>query len=394
MRGKKSRDDNWLFGYPFTLGPVFHALRSLKDPGKANDDDNNISHMNQFDSSKNSKGRYHTHKNSGIGNRAFYNAAIALDGYSWEKAGQIWYSALNDKKLKSDSGFQDFASLTYQHACSKYGMNSYESRKISEAWKNVGITVNYWFPMDPKDQSPEKLHANVQHDQPSQGSTTAKSLEDQHDQSWVSSDGIAGYDLKSLDDKIFAFDYDKTRKLDHLVLYRPGSGKLWIIKHNLGSFSMVFRSENGIGGYDLKSPNQRIFAFDYTGEKRLDHLMVYHPGAGTFAIFKNSEGTFSSVCAGTGFGPDFDLTSPYDRIFAFDYEHSGNLDHLVAYSPCAATYVIVKNTKGVLSYVYSGIGIGGYGLSSPKDATFPFDFESSGKQDYIVVYRYGTDRSF
>ena len=34
------------------------------------------------------------HVSSGIPNRAFYTAAIALGGHSWETAGRIWYAAL------------------------------------------------------------------------------------------------------------------------------------------------------------------------------------------------------------------------------------------------------------------------------------------------------------
>jgi len=35
---------------------------------------------------------------------------------------------------------------------------------------------------------------------------------------------------------------------------------------------------NGIGGYDLKSPADRVFAFDYVGSGKLDHLALYRPG--------------------------------------------------------------------------------------------------------------------
>lgn len=42
--------------------------------------------------------------------------------------------------------------------------------------------------------------------------------------------GIGGYDLKSPDDKVFAFDYDSSGKLDHLVLYTPGTGTIWILQ--------------------------------------------------------------------------------------------------------------------------------------------------------------------
>ncbi len=43
--------------------------------------------------------------------------------------------------------------------------------------------------------------------------------------------GIAGYDLKSVADRAFAFDYDGSGKLDHLALYRPGTGTIWILRN-------------------------------------------------------------------------------------------------------------------------------------------------------------------
>lgn len=40
---------------------------------------------------------------------------------------------------------------------------------------------------------------------------------------------LGGYDLASPADRAFAFDYDHSGKLDHLVLYRPGEGTIWIL---------------------------------------------------------------------------------------------------------------------------------------------------------------------
>ena len=48
------------------------------------------------------------HTNSGIPNHAFYLVATELGGFSWERAGRIWYEALT-KRLISTSNFQDAA---------------------------------------------------------------------------------------------------------------------------------------------------------------------------------------------------------------------------------------------------------------------------------------------
>jgi hypothetical protein len=42
--------------------------------------------------------------------------------------------------------------------------------------------------------------------------------------------GIGGYDLADPADRAFAFDYDRSDKLDHLALYRPGTGTIWILR--------------------------------------------------------------------------------------------------------------------------------------------------------------------
>merc|ERR1719219_1811858 len=96
--------------------------------------------------------------------------------------------------------------------------------------------------------------------------------------------GIGGYDLKSQADRAFAFDYDKSGKLDHIVLYRPGTGTMWILKNSGGKFSPVYAQGDpgrGIGGYDLKSQADRAFAFDYDKSGKLDHIVLYRPGTGT-----------------------------------------------------------------------------------------------------------------
>jgi Cysteine-rich secretory protein family len=48
----------------------------------------------------------------------------------------------------------------------------------------------------------------------------------------VTGSGIGGYDLKSAADRAFAFDYDGSGKLDHLVLYRPGTCTMWIMNRS------------------------------------------------------------------------------------------------------------------------------------------------------------------
>lgn len=212
--------------------------------------------------------------------------------------------------------------------------------------------------------------------------------------------GIGGYDLKSPADRAFAFDYDQSGKLDHVALYRPATGTFWILKHSAGIFSPVYAQGApgaGIGGYDLKSPADRCFAFDFNHTGRLDHIALYRPGTGTLWILKNEAGNFSPVFQqgdpGSGIG-GYDLKSSADRIFAFDFDHSGKMDHLALYRPATGTFWILKHAGGTFTPVYHqgdpGTGIGGYDMKSAADEAFAFDYDHSGRQDHIALYRPGT----
>ncbi|KAK5704892.1 hypothetical protein LTR97_002003 [Elasticomyces elasticus] len=196
--------------------------------------------------------------------------------------------------------------------------------------------------------------------------------------------GIGGYDLRSREDRSIAFDYDSSGKMDHLILYRPGTGTCWILANSNGAFHAKYaRGDpgNGIGGYDLRSTADRAIAFDYDSSGNLDHLIFYRPGRGAIFIIKRSgAGEFASVYAqgdgGSGIG-GFYLRSAADRLFAFDYNQSGKQDHLCLYRPGTGTMWILRNMGGSFHAVYAqgdpGSGIGGFDLKSPADRAFAFD---------------------
>jgi hypothetical protein len=91
--------------------------------------------------------------------------------------------------------------------------------------------------------------------------------------------------------------------------------------------------------YDLKRPGSQALAFDYDHSGKLDHLVFYRPGAGTIAILKNLEGAFVPVYEGRGIG-GYDLKSASDRVLAFDYEHSGRSDHLLLSIFCCPSFAV------------------------------------------------------
>ena len=204
--------------------------------------------------------------------------------------------------------------------------------------------------------------------------------------------GISNFDLKSTADLSFAFDYNSSGSADHMVFYRPGTGVIFIVANTNGQFSTVFQSTTGIGTFDLMSPTDRLFAFDYNGSGYADHLVAYRPGTGIIYILGNAGGGFfNTVFSSTTGIADYDLKSTADVLMAFDFDGSGLSDHIVAYRPGAGIIHILNNVSGTFGDVYqSDTGIGGWDLSSTADVLLPFDYTSNGLSDHLVAYRPGT----
>jgi Zn-dependent metalloprotease len=141
-----AKDADWLIGEGL-LAPGIQgiALRSMKEPGSAYDDpvlgkDPQPAHMKQFVHTYEDNGGVHI--NSGIPNHAFYLASTRLGGYAWEKAGRIWYETLRDSRLRTNSGFKRFATLTAANASRLFGTGSVEHAVVISAWQDVGVAVS------------------------------------------------------------------------------------------------------------------------------------------------------------------------------------------------------------------------------------------------------------
>lgn len=145
---------DWLIGKGLLKSSVQGvALRSMKAPGTAYDDPNlgkdpQPADMKHYVNSDDDNGGVHI--NSGIPNRAFYLAATNIGGYSWQKAGLIWYRTLVGS-LSPTSNFQDAADATVTVATSLFGDKSTEQKAVIDAWSTVGIT--------PKSTKPAALAA-------------------------------------------------------------------------------------------------------------------------------------------------------------------------------------------------------------------------------------------
>jgi hypothetical protein len=139
--GQAASQGDWLIGQGLFTATVHGvALRSMKAPGTAYDDTNlgkdpQPDHMSRYVNTTGDNGGVHI--NSGIPNRAFYLAAIALGGNAWEKAGRIWYATLTDPALSTTAQFADFANLTVSWARQLY--NTATAAAVADAWAQVGI---------------------------------------------------------------------------------------------------------------------------------------------------------------------------------------------------------------------------------------------------------------
>ncbi|KAL7940952.1 hypothetical protein V8C42DRAFT_349078 [Trichoderma barbatum] len=133
---------DWLIGEYCLLPDVKGiALRSMKEPGKAYDDprfkkDPQVDHFSKFKVIQEDGGGVHIY--SGIPNKAFFLVATAFKGYSWEKAGKIWWKTMNCGKIPVSCTFRQFADVTVECAEELFGEEA--AKTVRDAWTRVGVT--------------------------------------------------------------------------------------------------------------------------------------------------------------------------------------------------------------------------------------------------------------
>ncbi|QGV82153.1 hypothetical protein [Streptomyces ficellus] len=156
----------------------------------------------------------------------------------------------------------------------------------------------------------------------------------------------------------------------------------------------------GIGGYDLARPQDRLVAFDYTGQGSSDHLLAYRPGEKVVWVIKRTPepGGFTHAYQSAAGLPDYDFASYADQAVAYDYTGSGSARYVLAYRPGAGKFAILQKNPGAegftaaVSVTSGGIGEPGrkYDLASTADRLVPFDYSGSGKNTHLLAYRPGT----
>ncbi|WP_018760142.1 M4 family metallopeptidase [Arthrobacter sp. 135MFCol5.1] len=145
VRKQSAAEASWLIGEGlFTPQVQGAALRSMKAPGTAYDDDvlGKDPQPDSMDSYvRTSADNGGLHINSGIPNRAFYLVASALGGNAWEAPGRIWYETLTNGALPAAATFTVFARATVRAAVDLFGAGTKEHDAVRGAWETVRVKV-------------------------------------------------------------------------------------------------------------------------------------------------------------------------------------------------------------------------------------------------------------
>lgn len=134
----------------------------------------------------------------------------------------------------------------------------------------------------------------------------------------TSGPGIGGYNLAGIYDKIITYDYGTGEK-NYLMLYRPGSGILWVLQNNTTpsnpdpaggiTWTPRIQSNGGIGGYDLKNVSDQLVVIGGPAHDYMD-LAAFRPGYGNVwflyhaANSVNWSAGYSTSSGLNGFGLD------------------------------------------------------------------------------------------
>lgn len=91
--------------------------------------------MKDFQETYEDNGGVHIY--SGIPNKAFYLVSKAFGGYSWEKAGQIWWKTMQSSQVHENCTFLQFANATVDIAEKEFDIDV--AKTVRKAWDEVGV---------------------------------------------------------------------------------------------------------------------------------------------------------------------------------------------------------------------------------------------------------------
>jgi len=177
-----------------------------------------------------------------------------------------------------------------------------------------------------------------------------------------SNHGIGNYPIDYFDlsenvDEVLPYNVDGP---GGLICYRPGGGSFWTIYHsnvngtdyfqpqyqgNSGVVDASGTSTNGLK-FDLSESVDRIIPYDYYSNGQTNNMVCYRPGGGVCYMFTGyAQQLVYKHTNGIGAGSTyFDLSNSNDKVFAYDYDGTGKIDHLVAYRPGGKAIWIFNNS--------------------------------------------------
>jgi Zn-dependent metalloprotease len=128
---------DWLIGKdimgPGAIAQGFTCLRDMANPAATHALAPQPTHFSQYQNGMD------PHESSGIPNLAFYKAAKAYGGKSWEKVGKVWYKALAGYVASPNLRMLSFANRTRRQARLMFSGDVALYNAINNAWKAVGL---------------------------------------------------------------------------------------------------------------------------------------------------------------------------------------------------------------------------------------------------------------
>lgn len=176
--------------------------------------------------------------------------------------------------------------------------------------------------------------------------------------SGIGEEGGWNFDLSESRDLVLPFDFNGSGIKDGVICYRPGSGVVYTFNRDLTNtkFASQGISTSGIWDYnavpiqhyDMSSTSDRIIPYDIVSSGATNNIVCYRAGGGVCYMFHGYDGLYGTFAYGTtaGIGSGttyYDLSSSNDKVFAYDCNGTGKLDHLVCYRPGGSVIWIFSN---------------------------------------------------
>jgi Zn-dependent metalloprotease len=135
--GQTVAQADWLIGSnimgPAAIAKGFTCLRDMANPAAKHCLAAQPTHYSQYQPGMD------PHYSSGFPNFAFYKAAVAIGGKSWDKAGKIWYRALTGFRPSPNLKMKSFANRTRKLAKTMFPGDPAVYAAVNKAWIDVGL---------------------------------------------------------------------------------------------------------------------------------------------------------------------------------------------------------------------------------------------------------------